>query len=56
MSGSLTSLPSPSLSPPLATNMLYRGRGKKIKHRPGTQMVVPDALSRKPMSLGTVEP
>jgi hypothetical protein len=28
----------------------------QIKHRPGTQMVVPDALSRNPMSLGTVEP
>jgi hypothetical protein len=28
----------------------------QIKHRPGTQMVVPDALSHNPMSLGTVEP
>jgi hypothetical protein len=28
----------------------------QIKHRSGTQMVVPDALSRNPMSLGTVEP
>ncbi len=28
----------------------------QIKHRPGSQTVVPDAHSRNPMPLGTVEP